>query len=497
MIEEPLIEHHMGRRCNGWDYAGRAIYMVTVSLAARGRPVLAGWPEERQTAPEVAPEAENGAGGARYFCPLTPLGEIVLECWREIPGQWPMISLIDAVVMPDHFHGLLFVKSPLPEGKALGNVIGSFKSRSTSRILGRTRPSAEQSEYASAGRARRQVAGSAAGRVRPQVAGSAAGRVRPAFWAEGFVDTILFRERQLAAMAAYIRDNPARLAEKRANPGLFHRVANLSLPLDCGRLCGHFEALGNSHLLKRPLHQVQCSRRFFAWRRVFKPGGGLKIARDAAGEPLVEHTSRDYAERLAAALDAAAHGAVVLSPCISDGERQIAREVMERRLPLVALNNKGFAPLQKPAGRYFDACASGRLLLLAPAAWPYSTQEKTMTRDDATALNRICQWLAGEDAAAIDYHGTTPADIDRLAIRATLAERVRPQVAGSAAGRVRPSAEQSEYASAGRVRPQVAGSAAGRVRPSAEQSEYASAGRVRPQVAGSAAGRVRPATTQG
>ena len=41
-----------------------------------------------------------------------------------------------------------------------------------------------------------------------------------------------------------------------------------------------------------------------------------------------------------------------------------------------------------------------------------------MTRADATAMNRLCQWLAGDAAATVDYHGMAPADIDRLAIEA-------------------------------------------------------------------------------
>ena len=130
---------------------------------------------------------------------------------------------------------------------------------------------------------------------------------------------------------------------------------------------------------------------------------------------------------------------MVLSPCISDGERQIAREAMKRRLPLVALKNMGFAKLEKPAGRSFDACAEGRLLLLAPAAWPYTTQEKPMTRFDATALNRIAQWLAGGSVprhscsapghfcpgfpVEINYHGMKPANIDELAEKAVLARK--------------------------------------------------------------------------
>jgi hypothetical protein len=216
-------------------------------------------------------------------------------------------------------------------------------------------------------------------------------------------------------MLDYVRDNPRRLAEKRANPELFRRVALLELPLDGGRIIGRFEALGNRHLLDRPMVQVQCSRRYLSYRRIAKAGGGLKIAKDAIGEPIVERSTQEYEERLESTLVAAKHGAVVLSPCISDGEKQIAREVLKRNLPLVVLKNMGFSKYEKPGGRYFEACAEGRLLMLAPAAWPYSTQAKAMTRFDATALNRIAQWLAGEDAVEINYHGMQPENIDGLA----------------------------------------------------------------------------------
>ena len=365
--------------------------MVTINLVERGKPTLAGWPEniavsgDAQNMPSddaqnmPSGDAQNGQFSAPletagYVCPLTVLGEKVLACWRRIPEFWPMVSLIDAVVMPDHFHGILFVKEHLPANKTLGDIIRGFKTG-----------------------------------------------CREVGWADGFVDTILFREGQLAAMVAYIRNNPARLAEKRANPCLFRRVSGLELPLDGGRLIGHFEAVGNRHLLSRPLHQVQCSRRYFAWCRRPKQGGGMKIAIDAAGEPLVERSTSDYESRLEDAIAAASHGAVIVSPCISDGERQIALTIHKLKLPLVALRNMGFAKLEKPVGRLFDACAEGRLLLLAPAAWPYSTQEKPMTRFDAIALNRICQWLVGKDAVEINYHGMQPFDIDRLAKEAVLA----------------------------------------------------------------------------
>ena len=74
----------------------------------------------------------------------------------------------------------------------------------------------------------------------------------------------------------------------------------------------------------------------------------------------------------------------------------------------------GFSPLYKPGGMLFDKTANGKLLLLAPAAWPYQTAEKPMTRFDACVLNRIAQLIAGEGAVEINYKGVMPNYVDRL-----------------------------------------------------------------------------------
>ena len=133
------------------------------------------------------------------------------------------------------------------------------------------------------------------------------------------------------------------------------------------RAIGWFSAIGNHFLLERPIVQVQVSRRLFRYRRVAKPGAAPSIARDARGEPEVEFSTGEYEKRRDELLLAASHGAVLLSPCVSDGERQIAHEALALGFRLVTMHNKGFSRLQKPRGRYFDACAAGRLLMLAPA----------------------------------------------------------------------------------------------------------------------------------
>ena len=441
------IKHRMTRRREDWDYCQRAIYSVTITLADRSRPwlgrleVLAknGEPRNCADAGNCCADAGSCCADAGSCCAEagsccaeagsccadagrvegaqiipTPFGEAVVEALKMMPRLYPQVRIIEWQVMPDHFHFIVFVTSRLP--KPLGELVRGLKGGATKRW--------------------KEISGTPSQECEGAERVAQASTAQFPEWTEGFQDTIIFRERQLAAEIAYLHDNPRRLAEKRANPDLFRRVASVSLPLDGGRLVGRFESLGNLNLLRRPLVQVQCSRRHFAYRRVPKPGGGLKISRHGAtGEPDIANVSEEYEAIKEKILAAASHGAVVISPCISDGERQIAREAMNSGCRLVAMRNMGFSPLQKPVGRMFDMCAGGRLLLLAPAAWPYSTREKPMTRLDATALNRICQWLAddGDECSPkmashvteINYHGMTPLNIDRLAMEAVMAKELR------------------------------------------------------------------------
>ena len=64
----------------------------------------------------------------------------------------------------------------------------------------------------------------------------------------------------------------------------------------------------------------------------------------------------------------------------------------EAELPLVVLLENGFPPLYKPPKRYFEACAQGRLLMLAP--WPYHSQKRVITREQCLALNGFAARLA-------------------------------------------------------------------------------------------------------
>lgn len=383
------VKHHMGRRCFNWDYSSRCIYMITITLDDRSRPILGRLVGE----------------GEEWRVEPSEIGLIVEQCWREIPQQWPGVEIIESQLMPEHFHGIIFVKEQ--QKKKLGNIIGSFKSKSTSRA-------------------------------------GASG-----LWAPGYVDLILFRAGQLEKMIVYIRDNPRRLGIKLTHPELFKVARDLVVdfaaraqaqnPARCeelgrtrpsaepsggvvpiwrGPAKGHFMAIGNHFLLAWPIiRQIQCSRSFFAYKRRRLPGG-WQICRDSAGKPIVEKSTPEFEEKTTAAMRAAAKGAVLLSPCISHGEREIARRAFEAGHRVITLQNKGFSPLYKPGGKLFETCAAGNLLMLAPIGWPYVPGEKAMTRHEAQVLNRIAQLIVDDGAVEIDYKGVVLSGIDEAVAQA-------------------------------------------------------------------------------
>ena len=438
------VQHRMTRRCTSWDYRARAIYQITLVQADRRRPALGRLVVENSSA---APEAV----AARVE--PSELGAAILAHWKRLGDFTPEIRPLFCQLMPDHLHGILEVTRPM--AKPLGNAIGGFKTgcEKIYRIYRGLAPTAqdkaptaqdkaptaqdkaptEQNQagaiceaFGNGGALGGAGLGLAAGRDLTEsgwaakgVAACSVSRAQaldlPRLWAPGFQDSILFRAGQLDAMFNYLRDNPRRLAVKRLYPDLFRAVGVLRRPLPGLGGVGAFAALGNRFLLDRPLVQVQVSRRDFAYRREPKTGGGLKIARDAAGAPCGAAESAAFTAKCDALLARARQGAVLLSPCVSEGEREVARRAFAEKLPLVVLRNKGFAPLEKPSGRYFDACAEGRLLLLAPAAWPHVPGEKPMTRRDALVLNRLAQALSGDGAAAINYRGVTFADVEAWA----------------------------------------------------------------------------------
>lgn len=175
----------------------------------------------------------------------------------------------------------------------------------------------------------------------------------------GYNDRILLYEGQLDRWRHYLSDNPRRLLLKREHPDLFRVRFGLTV-------AGHtMAAIGNRFLLDYPEKlQVQCSRRLSA-------------------EQVEQQKQHCLAE--------ARRGVVLVSPSISTGEKAIMRAALDAGLPLIFLEKDGFTSYTKPGGQFFNACASGRLLILAP--WEHHNRRSTITRPECLALNAMAKHL--------------------------------------------------------------------------------------------------------
>lgn len=365
--------HHMGRRCLKWNYCWRGVYHITIVLNDRTRPLFG----------RLVGDSEETAR-----IELSELGARIEAHFKRFPEFTPEIEVLGVQVMPEHLHGVLRVTREMK--KPLGEQLRGFK-------IGATKIAREM------GLLHRPIRDGAARAEDYRGKG---------LFADGFVDVILRDEKAIESELSYIRDNPRRLWAKRAHPELFKVLRDLRwcLTIDGQALEARFAAIGNQALLRATtILQVQCSRSYFDY------------ARDERGKPLHDRPPRvktpEFDEKLATLMAAAEHGAVLVSPCISPGEREIARRAFEAGRQVITLANKGFSPLYKPGGKLFDRCAEGNLLMLAPAGWPYLPGEKKMTRVDACVLNRIAQLLAGDGAVEINYKGARLGDVDSLVRR--------------------------------------------------------------------------------
>lgn len=323
----------MKRRCEQHDNHDRGIYMITMVIEAR-RPLLGALRDEPVS-----------------HVVLSAFGERVQQCWLDIPRYHPVVEPMKLCIMPDHIHGILFVHERMDIH--LGKVIDGFKAgtRKAARELALlpapvaqvTKPTASFPDVLYTA----PVA---------QSRHTAAARAHGLLWEAGYNDRLLRGKNQLQRMLSYLDDNPRRLVLKRQHPEFFTRLGTLTV---AGL---QMEAMGNRFLLDNPVKlQVQCSR----------------------------HLYQDEINQQQDAILATAHneGAVIVSPCISPGEQQIATAAMNEHIPLIVLLLNGFPQHFKPQPRYLEACTEGRLLMLAP--FPHQNEKLDNMRQRCLQLNAL------------------------------------------------------------------------------------------------------------
>ena len=376
----------MQRRCVDHDYTGRMTYMLTMTIEGR-RPLL-GQVVGRIDAPagsEDAPRTE-----------LSTLGQRVHDEWWGIPRYYPQVEVRALQIMPDHLHGILFVREKMEVD--LSRIIRGFKtgcnrhyrelfpnlvpapsvpSEPSPSVLSEPSPSVQSEPSPSVPSAPSPSVPSASSTVpsEPSPSVPSASSTVPSvvtesrqtskmphknsphglLFAHGFNDKLLLREGQLRRWLDYLHDNPRRLLIKRMHPDLFRVHEGVTV----GEW--HCSAVGNMALLTAPT-RLQ-----------------VRISRSISPELLATEKERF--------LSAARAGAVLVSPSISPGEKLIMRAAFDERLPVIALSSNGIAPMQKPSGERFYACAEARLLILSP--FPHTNNRTVITREACNTLNAL------------------------------------------------------------------------------------------------------------
>ena len=339
----------MQRRSQEHDYHSKRFYMITLVVKERyamlGR--LVGSADAAEDSPE-APRVER-----------SPLGEAIAREWAGISDIYKEVAVIAQCVMPDHLHGILYVKEHTDFH--LGQVVRGFK-LGCNRILRaaletqRTREGGEQGTLETQ-RTREGEDGCFAVLLRSYAANTSQPIGRETLWELKYNDKILHNYSTLDKWKAYLHDNPRRLAIRRAHPDYFRVQFDVTI---AGR---QYAAIGNRFLLNYPdKQQVQLSRK------------------------LTEEQIHDNVEKF---LCKAHNGAVLVSPAISDGEAVVMRTALDTRMPLIFLTPWGFNTFSKPGHQYYEACSEGRFLMLAP--WPHQNEKIPLTRSMCLELNRMAE----------------------------------------------------------------------------------------------------------
>ena len=425
--------HNMKRRSHSHDYSRSGYYHITISTTkALHQPLgqIAGRldkPDGDSDAPHVV---------------LSPLGQMVEQELREsIQRHYPMLEVMDYVVMPEHLHFLLVAHRDIVSngGKPthLGQVIAGFKYGCNKRywaMTGRAKPGSTPAATAGGTAAAPEAAPPAAIRsttpaaelpgtrgsvlgdsvakleadVKPGTVGKpgAVGKLdAPPLFDAGYCDVMPIDEAQLATQRAYIRANPrSRLLRTTNRQWLQPQRNTVNTAVSIRALKGY---------LQRECPRQMAPDNHTAMPSQMAPDGFAVITQrllqedgyvvcDSYGNvellhrkllPVVCHRKDAalFEQQKARCLAEAAAGAVLVSARISQGEQDIMDAASTLGFPVVRIEDNGFPDIYHPSAQRMDDCASGRLLLITPWSYQLRSHTENITTLVCKTMNCIAQ----------------------------------------------------------------------------------------------------------
>ncbi len=443
MNKENPTQHRMTRRAAAHDYTRPGIYHITMHVAdCLGQPLGAvvgdlNAPDGSANAPRVA---------------LSAAGKMVEhELLTAIHAHYPMVTVQEHVIMPDHLHCLMVVSDRIisKNGKvrSLGDIITGFKvgcNRQYWEMQGmqRTNPAATLSVSGGSiagGEIASHTAPSGlpttAPAAKPQETLSVIGgygdgqtafhtvpsglpagykvpswgsTARQPLFEGGYCDVMPIDARQLETQRAYIKGNPrSRLLRMSHRAWLSVQRGAITTALTPSALHGYLQRECAAHQATPEALAAIEGRLLIAGVKTagHSAPSGRFISCDTFGNralltehrclPVVCHRkdAKRYEEQKQRCLEEAAQGAVLVSACISPKEREIINESVNRGFATITIHDNGFSDRYHPSEERLGLCAEGRLLLVTPWVYQYRGKEEQVTVPFCKAMNCVVQAL--------------------------------------------------------------------------------------------------------
>lgn len=332
------LKHSKLRRKNNHNYC-QGMYLITVTTTDR-KPLLGSLQGSTPDEATVIPNA---------------LGELVIAAFKRIEQIAKQktgcyVQIIQYQLMPDHFHGILYIHEQLPKEYPLGKIISGWKG-ACSRAYWASLLSSGASPSSSGAPNKSSESFSSGAR-------HDSAENTPLF-SPGFNDRILFHEGQLESWIEYLHDNPRRLWLKRRFPDRLRKI--YEFPAGKHQHC--YTAVGNTFLIKHPDRvQVRCHRNL--------------------NEQEIQAEVDYY-------LNLARQGSVLVSPFISPAEKAVFWACYKEKRYMIHIVNRSLdGKFVYPTGADLQACTDGFLLVLAPYGDDdEQTREVRISRSQCLNLN--------------------------------------------------------------------------------------------------------------
>ncbi|WP_421919303.1 transposase [Marinifilum sp.] len=98
-------------RWKDWDYASQGIYFVTI--CTNNREHYFGEITVKTHESGVSTTNNKNNSESDVSMKLSEIGELTHKFWKEIPKHFPFVQLHEFVIMPNHIHGMIEIKTEL------------------------------------------------------------------------------------------------------------------------------------------------------------------------------------------------------------------------------------------------------------------------------------------------------------------------------------------------------------------------------------------------